>query len=321
MFQGMREITPMMKAPVFTGVMAVFLAVFATCGDRRVEPPPFNAERSFQYLEEQVAFGPRVPGSAAAAECRDYYYRHFAEQGLAVDSQPFAYFDPYSATELRLVNVIARFESANKEAQRIILMAHYDSRPRGEYASDPALRETPIDGANDGASAVAVLMELANAFHEKNPPCHVDLVLSDGEDWGKPGDHANYLLGSRQFARTGIRDRYRFGIVVDMIGDKDQAIPREGFSERFHKDLNDMVWSTAARLGVETFIDSVRDSILDDHLSLCAGGVPTIDIIDFDYVYWHTEFDTVDKCSPEALANVGRVLAEIVYNPSLWPTR
>ena len=151
MFQGMREITPMMKAPVFTGVMAVFLAVFATCGDSRVEPPPFNAERSFQYLEEQVAFGPRVPGSAAAAECRDYYYRHFAEQGLAVDSQPFAYFDPYSATELRLVNVIARFESANKEAQRIILMAHYDSRPRGEYASDPALRETPIDGANDDA--------------------------------------------------------------------------------------------------------------------------------------------------------------------------
>ncbi|MDH4157749.1 MAG: M28 family peptidase [candidate division Zixibacteria bacterium] len=311
----------MMKAYALTGVIAVFLAGFAACGDRRVQPPPFNADRSFRYLEEQVAFGPRVPGSTASARCRDYFYRHFAGLGLAIDSQAFAYFDPYSATELRLVNVIAKFESASKDAQRLVLMAHYDSRPRAEYASDSSLRETPIDGANDGASAVAVLMELANMLAEQAAPCHIDLVLSDGEDWGKPGDNANYLLGSRQFARSGIRDKYRFGVVIDMIGDRDQWIYREGFSERFHKDLNDMVWSTAARLGVETFIDSIRDSVLDDHLSLCAAGVPAVNIIDFDYIYWHTEFDTPDKCSAEALANVGRVLAEIVYNPSLWPTK
>ncbi len=311
----------MTKAHALTGAIAVFLAGFAACGEERVEPPAFNADRSFQYLEEQVAFGPRVPGSATSSECRDYFYRHFADLGLGVDSQVFAYFDPYSATELRLVNVIAKFESANRDAQRIVLMAHYDSRPRAEYASDSTLRETPIDGANDGASAVAVLMELANMFAEKAPSCHIDMVLSDGEDWGRPGDIANYLLGSRQFARTGIRDKYRFGIVVDMIGDRDQWIYREGFSEQFHKDLNDMVWSAAARLGVETFIDSIRDTVLDDHLSLCAAGVPTIDIIDFDYIYWHTEFDTPDKCSAEALANVGRVLAEIVYNPSLWPAK
>ena len=181
--------------------------------------------------------------------------------------------------------------------------------------------DEPIDGANDGASGVAVLMEMAHLIAAQPPPAAVDLVLVDGEDWGKVGDHAAYTIGSREYARLGVRDKYEFGIILDLIGDQDQQIYREGYSERYASELNDMVWGVAGRLGVETFIDSVKYTVIDDHLSLSLSGVPSIDIIDFDYDYWHTEFDTPDKCSSESLTNVGRVVAEIVYNPSLWPKK
>lgn len=301
--------------------LIMILSCVMACGSLDVEPPLFNADRAFGYLEQQVAFGPRVPGSDASSKCRDYFYRHFTGSGFEVDSQVSSFFDPYSSTEISLVNVIAGYKSPHPEAPGIVLMAHYDSRPRAEFAYDTSLASQPIDGANDGASGVAVLMEIANLIADKKPEYNVDLVLSDGEDWGKPGDHDYYLLGSRAFARKGIRGKYRFGIVIDMIGDRDQKIYREGYSNMYNLDLNDLVWKTAALLGITSFVDSVKYTVLDDHLPLNSGGVPTVDIIDFDYDYWHTEFDTTDKCSPQALANVGRVLAEIIYKPSLWPKK
>jgi Zn-dependent M28 family amino/carboxypeptidase len=246
---------------------------------------------------------------------------HFLQLAAWVDSQAFVFFDPYAQTEIPLVNVIAGFEGADRSAERIVLMAHYDCRPRTDYAADPRLRDKPIDGANDGASGVAVLMELGNLFVQQRPPVDVDLVLVDGEDWGRVGDSEHYLLGSREFARTDIRGRYRFGVVVDMVGDSSQDIYREGFSERYHPSLNDAVWQTAARLGIASFRDSVKHTVIDDHLSLFAAGVPAINIIDFDYAHWHTEFDTPDKCSAQALENVGKVLTEIIYNPTLWPEK
>jgi len=164
-------------------------------------------------------------------------------------------------------------------------------------------------------------MEMANLLTTQAHPCTVDLVFVDGEDWGEEGDHDAYMIGSREFARSGIRDRYKLGIVVDLVGDSQQQLYREGFSERYAGSLNDAVWDAAARLGVTTFIDSVKHSVLDDHLSLNAAGVMAIDIIDFDYPHWHTEFDTPDKCSAGSLANVGQVIAEMIYNPSLWPKK
>jgi Zn-dependent M28 family amino/carboxypeptidase len=283
--------------------MALVLAV--SCADKREPPPAFDSQRAYRYLVEQVDFGPRVPGSRASAECRDFFSNHFMGLGACVDSQAFMFFDPYSQTDIPLTNIIAQFTGTDETAKAVVLMAHYDSRPRTDYASDSTLKDDPIDGANDGASGVAVLMELGNLFAQKAPPCNVDLVLVDGEDWGKPRDLDYYLLGSREFARRGIREKYRFGIVIDMIGDSSQQLYREGYSERSCRALNDAVWGAAA----------------DDHLSLISAGVPAIDIIDFDYPYWHTEFDTPDKCSPTALANVGRVLVEIIYNPSLWPEK
>jgi len=303
----------------FGAAMALLLAV--SCADKREPPPAFDGQKAYRYLIEQVDFGPRVPGSKASAECRDFFSNHFLGLGARVDSQAFTFFDPYSQTDIPLTNVIARYTGTGEAAEAVVLMAHYDSRPRTDYARDPKLKDKPIDGANDGASGVAVLMELGNLFAQKAPPCNVDLVLVDGEDWGKPRDLDYYLLGSREFARRGIREKYRFGIVIDMIGDSSQQLYREGYSDRSYRALNDAVWRAAARLGITTFRDTIKYTIIDDHLSLVSAGVPAIVIIDFDYPYWHTEFDTPDKCSPTALANVGRVLVEIIYNPSLWPKK
>jgi Zn-dependent M28 family amino/carboxypeptidase len=200
-------------------------------------------------------------------------------------------------------------------------MAHYDSRPRAEHATDPDARERPIDGANDGASGVAVLMELGRIMSLARPPRNVDLVFVDGEDWGKTGEHDYYLLGSREFARQGVRDKYEFGIVVDMIGDSSQQIYRDAYSEKYCKNINDAIWDIAKRLSVMTFQDSVRYAIIDDHHSLIAAGLPAIVIIDMNYPHWHTEFDTPDKCSSQSLANVGHVLVELIYQVDLWPKK
>ncbi|HKK21526.1 MAG TPA: M28 family peptidase [candidate division Zixibacteria bacterium] len=295
-------------------LLILFVAIGGCSGDL-TKTPEFDGQRAYQYLVDQVGFGPRVPGTEASAKCRDYLYRFFDSLKIAVDSQEFNFFDPYSAREIRMVNIIASVTPIGTDTRsRVLLMAHYDSRPRAEHSVDPAMQERPIDGANDGASGVAVLMELANLFAAKPPAIGIDIALVDGEDWGKESDHDLYMLGSREFARHNIRNRYKYGIVVDMVGDKDQNIYKEAYSEMYAAKLNDLVFATAAKLGVHTFIDSVKYTIQDDHLSLITAGVPSVDIIDFDYPYWHTVQDTSDKCSGESLANVGRVLATILYS-------
>ncbi len=290
-----------------------------SCSQSQYAAPEFNGQKALTHLEKQVSFGPRVPGSPESAQCRTYYYQHFQEVGINIDSQVFDFFDSYSKTNIRMTNVIASYRMPeDNDEPSILLMAHYDCRPRTDYAADTTLYNQPIDGANDGASGVAVLMEIASQMKITPPPCNVDIVLFDGEDWGKVGDKQYYLIGSRQFARTNVRDKYRFGILLDMIGDKDQQIYREVFSDLYAREINDMVFGTAKRLGLNTFIDSVKYNITDDHLSLNGSGVPSIDLIDFDYPYWHTEFDTPDKCSAESLENVGKLILEILYNRNLW---
>ncbi len=289
------------------------------CATSEVQPPPFDGAKAFSYLEKQVAFGPRVPGTAAWRDCRQYFYDHFSAQGLAIDSQSFTFSDPYSKTEVPLVNVIARFRGGAATDLPILLVAHWDCRPRGEQSAALAHRDSPIPGANDGASGCAVLMELATLCKLQPPHSNIDFVLVDGEDWGKSGDIDYYLLGSKHFASKGLHGQYRFGIVLDMVGDARQEIYREVYSERFNPHLNQMVWETAARLGIPTFVDSVRHEVIDDHLSLNVGGVPAIDIIDFDYPHWHTDMDIPANCSAPSLENVGRVIAHIMYNPALWP--
>lgn len=297
------------------------LVSLSACNNAETIISQFDSDRAFDILVKQVEFGPRVPGSESSKNCRNYFYEYFGELGIIADSQAFKFLDPYSKDSIPLVNVLAKIPGTNTKENGIVLLAHYDSRPRTDYPKDKKLAENPIAGANDGASGVAVLLELAKNLSEEPPPYNVELVLLDGEDWGKIGQNDYYLLGSKEFARRGIRGKYRFAIVIDMIGDSGQQIYRELFSESFHKDLNDMIWGTAAKLGITTFIDSTMHTVLDDHVSLATSGVPAVDLIDFDYPFWHTEFDTPDKCSPQSLANVGRILSHICYNPSIWPKK
>jgi Zn-dependent M28 family amino/carboxypeptidase len=308
-----------MKCGINSWSSCALVALAVGCASTDRATPEFDANRAFAYLHDQVAFGPRVPGSPASAACRDYFVKHFQKAGLTVDSQKVYFRDPYSGASIPLVNVIARHPGSAKDPDRILLAAHYDSRPRTDNAVDIARKSEPIAGANDGASGVAILLELANLFEKNSPETAVDLVLLDGEDWGRASDLDYYSLGAKALAQSGLRDRYRFAIVLDMVGDADQQIYREVYSEQFQKPINDMIWGAAKTLQIATFFDTTRHAVIDDHLPLNVGGVPTVDIIDFDYPYWHTENDTPDKCSAQALGNVGRVITYIAYNRSIWP--
>lgn len=302
--------------------ISLIICYIISCFGNAISSPQFDGSQSMNYIIDQVNFGPRVPGSESSSNFRNYLYNHFERLGINVDSQKFYYFDPYSKTEIEMVNILASYISPTKSiSKKILLLAHYDSRPRAENAFDTTKKGIPIDGANDGASGVAVLMEIANKLTEKEAFIDIDFLFVDGEDWGKVGDIENYLLGSKEFARNPIRNKYIFGITVDMIGDKNQKIYREGNSELFARDINDMIFETAKNMKIPTFIDSVKYTLTDDHLSLNASGVPSVVLIDFDYEFWHTEDDTPGKCSAQSLENVGKLLLEIIYNGSLWPKK
>jgi hypothetical protein len=291
-------------------ISAVFIDGCASDG----APPPFNGRRAFEYLERQVSFGPRVPGSSSSAKCREYFLDFFSRLGAEVDTMRFGHIDKYSGEEIPMCNIMACFKGASTSGKPgYLFAAHYDSRPRAEYDADSAKRELPIDGANDGASGAAVLMELANLLSQKRPPVDIDLLMLDGEDYGRPGELDEYLLGSKAYAASNRTKNYEFAVVVDLVGDSDLKIYREAYSQRYHPKLNDMIWRTAAKLGVREFIDSVGYAVIDDHISFMTAGIPAADIIDFNYAYWHTTLDTPDKCSSQSLEAVGNVLVHIIY--------
>jgi Zn-dependent M28 family amino/carboxypeptidase len=173
-------------------------------------------------------------------------------------------------------------------------------------------------GANDGASGVAVLLEIARQIHEIEPPVGIDIVFFDGEDYGREGDLDNYCLGSRYFTANNVKYFPKFAILLDMIGDAQLSIPVEGYSKNYAPTVVEMVWNIAEKLGIYQFQREVRGYVFDDHVILNEGGIPAIDIIDFEYPdfshrYWHTLEDTPDKCSPRSLKVVGDVLMELIY--------
>lgn len=303
-------ISPIIRKRLWQHMAAAIVLMMAiSCGGGKAVPQ-FDADRAFQLLVMQTNLGPRVPGSSAWQEFQSLARGFFDSLGVTYETQPFTYPDYLRGDTVDLVNWIVHVNPGKSD--RVLLGAHYDSRPRADYDPDTTLRDQPIPGANDGASGTAVLMHLCELMAASPPDAGVDLVFFDGEDYGPPGRNDQYLLGSTHYASNYNGD-YDFGIVIDMIGDSDLDIYREVFSDRYVKDIDDLVWSTAARLGIPAFIDSLKYEVIDDHLPLISGGIPTIDVIDFDYPYWHTHADTPDKCSPASLAAVGRVLLDIVY--------
>ncbi|RJR30749.1 MAG: M28 family peptidase, partial [Candidatus Latescibacterota bacterium] len=270
----------------------------------------FDGERAFAHLEEQCAIGPRYPGSAGHVLVREYLVRRLEEFGASVSRQPFEAVLSTGDT-LSLENIVGSYRPGEK--RRVLLGAHFDTRPRADRDPDEANRALPIPGANDGASGVAVLLEIARLLGGAKPPVGVDIVLFDGEDYGEEGRIEDYLLGSKHYAsRLGGR-RPAAVIVVDMVGERGARFPIEGYSGASSPGLVARVWGAAEELGVEAFERSRGPTIVDDHLPFIQAGLAAINIIDFDYPHWHTLADTPDKCDPRSLEAVGRVLVRFLW--------
>ncbi|KAA3663352.1 MAG: glutamine cyclotransferase [Calditrichaeota bacterium] len=301
---------------------ALFILVFSlsmSCDDKptRVRDiPDFNAQRAFAYLEQQVAFGPRVPGTEAHANCLKMFKDSLEACGAQIKLQSFEHFIDKTGEKVQLTNVIASFNPANKN--RMLLAAHWDSRPWADSETDSSRHNIPVDGANDGASGTAVLLQVAQNLRAKKAPIGVDIIFFDGEDFGTHGNDATWAVGSQYFAKhKDVRYNPFMGILLDMVGDQDLHLMKEGYSVQMAPDIVNIVWSYARRLDLPAFSDNHMGPVTDDHVPLLRVGIPCIDIIDFDYKYWHTIEDTPDKCSPESLDQVGRLLLELIYDPPI----
>jgi glutaminyl-peptide cyclotransferase len=293
-------------------VLLLVAGVFATLhisGCAANESPAFSGDSAFVFLREQCDIGPRYPGSPGHDLVRRYLVDKLTAFGAEVSLQPFEAV-PAGGDTLHLVNIVAKYRAGARK--RILLGAHYDTRPRADRDPDPGNRSKPIIGANDGASGVAVLLEIARLLGSWRPQVGVDIVLFDGEDYGEEGHVEDYLLGSRRFAAGLGGYRPIAVIVLDMVGERDSRLPVEGFSSAASGALCARIYGIAGTLGVENFVRSPGPTIIDDHLPFIQAGLPAIDLIDFDYAHWHTLSDTPDKCSGASLAAVGSVLVRFI---------
>jgi glutaminyl-peptide cyclotransferase len=291
----------------FAPLLALPILLLWACGGKA---PTFDCDRAYRYLVEQCEFGPRNPGSHGASLALDYFDSFFSERADSVTLQQFAFTDTIADTTFSCTNIIASFNPGRMP--RVILCAHWDTRPFADHEPDSALRDQPIIGANDGASGCAVLMELANLIPGLNTHFGIDLVLFDCEDYGRAGDLDYFCIGSKHYVKNIPTNYYAFGVLVDMIGDADLRIYREEYSHVYARRVADNVWSKAKEVGATSFADSIKHVVYDDHVPFLEEGIPVIDIIDFDYPYWHTLSDTPDKCSSASLSEVGKVLVALL---------
>jgi hypothetical protein len=264
----------------------------------------FSGERAWLLLEAQLAAGPRIPGSPGHSRTRDWLLAELRKVARNVVRDDFT--GKLDGDSVPLTNLSA--DLGPPGPRPILLGAHWDSRPFADQDPDPAKRDDPVPGANDGASGVAVLLEAARVMR---PAVPVRVVFFDGEDLGR--ELAGFFLGSRRFASRLGKERPRWGVVVDMVGDKDLEIRREQLSRDGAGDVIRKIWSAARRTGhASAFPDRDGPLVYDDHWPLLQAGVPVADLIDFNYGPWHTTFDTADKCSPKSLQAVGRTLVAAI---------
>ncbi len=256
----------------------------------------FDGEVAYRHTAQQMALGARPTGSAANRATGDYIIAQLQALGWEVEEQSFT----YQGTPVR--NIVGRAG----QGPMVVLGAHYDTRRRADR--DPQDPSAPVPGANDGASGVAVLLELARTLDKGTLSNQVWLAFFDAEDNGNL-DGWEWIVGSAYMAQN-LTITPEYVIIVDMVGDADQQLYLERNS---HPELSARIWGLAAELGyADYFLNSVKHSLLDDHTPFARRGIPAVDIIDFDYPYWHTTADTLDKISPLSLERVGRVLETLL---------
>ena len=273
----------------------------------------FSGTAAYDYARTQVAFGPRVPGTSAAKQAGDWIIRQMRARADTVIVQSFTH-TTADGKKLPLRNILARFRPELTE--RVLYVTHWDSRPVSESATTEAEKKMPVPGANDGASGVGLFVALGDVLKKTKPNVGVDLPFTDGEDYGQFGPpEIDVLIGSKYFAGHPPSPGYKplYGVLWDMIGDKDLRIPYEMNSFQQAPEVVSRVWQTAADMGYgDVFVQESGGLVVDDHIPLLNSGMRVIDVIDLDYPPHHTPQDTMDKISAKSLATVGDVATALV---------
>lgn len=296
----------------------------AAAGDVMTDAPllNFNADSAYRYVARQVEFGPRVPNTEAHRLTGDWLTAELKRHGAEVTEQR-ADLKAFDGTTLHSRNIFAQYNPDVKD--RILLLAHWDCRPWADKDPDPARRSLPVDGANDGASGVGVLLEIARQLGTNNSGKGVDILFVDAEDWGTDGDEDSWALGAKYFAEHPPVKGYspHAAILLDMVGGEGATFCREYYSERVAPRLADEIWETAARLGYgNIFLNRMGSAILDDHVQLIKAGIPAIDIIEYHpddetgfNGNWHTTADNMQGISKKTLEAVGNTLTNFLSRP------
>ena len=294
-------------------------------GEREDEVPgatqvSFDADSAYAFVEQLTAFGPRVPNTEAHRLSGDWLAEKLRGYGWDVTEQQ-AVLTAFDGTPLQARNIFAQINP--EKGQRLLLLAHWDSRPWADQDPDPAKRRLPVPGANDGASGVGVLLEIARQLSMESSDAAVDILFVDAEDWGEENVDDSWALGTRYFAENPPKTGYRpmQAILLDMVGSPDARFGYEYFSREANPSLLQEVWSSAARLGHgKYFHTGFGGAVTDDHVELIKHGIPAIDIIDyrqshsyqgFDPV-WHTTRDDMTNISRETLGAVGETVMGVI---------
>lgn len=293
-----------------------------TLTESTVSIPAFNRDSALAYVVRQVEFGPRNPGSPGHAACKDWIVGKLRQFGADVEEQDFTA-DLYTGFSYAATNIIGRINPG--QARRIVLAAHWDTRYIAERDADTGRRQEPIAGADDGASGVAVLLEIARTIQANPVNLGVDLVFFDAEDQGdNNGASETWCLGAQHWARNlGPQNRAQYGILLDMVGAKGATFPREGFSVNYANAVVEKVWSLAQSMGYgHYFVNERIGSLIDDHLFVNQlAGIPMIDIIHHSGQsfgrHWHTHDDDISIIDRNTLRAVGQVVTALLYKESV----
>lgn len=279
----------------------------------------FDADSAYAYLKRQVDFGPRVPNTEAHRRAGDWMVAELQRHGAEVTEQR-ADLRAFDGTILHARNIFAQFNP--ERSDRTLLLAHYDCRPWADEDPDPQNHRKPVDGANDGASGVAVLLEIARQFSLNNPGRGIDILLCDAEDWGTDGDDESWAMGTRYFVQNPIKEGYRpeRAILVDMVGGRGAKFPVEYFSQQAAPELVTRLWNAAAETGYASlFPRQLGSAVTDDHVEFIKAGIPAVDIIEYHSgqgfnPHWHTATDNLQNIDRNTLKAVGTTLLHALIN-------
>jgi hypothetical protein len=290
-----------------------------TAKEIQYEIPKFMADSAYLFIQDQVSFGPRVPNSKAHDACEQYLIEKLEAYNWQVITQKGEQL-AHDGEKLKFSNIFASINPEIKE--RVLLSAHWDTRPWGDSDSDPANHTKPIDGANDGGSGVAVLLEIARLLNPKDLNIGVDVLLFDVEDYGLSSASESFCYGSQYWAKNPTYEGKLpyFAINLDMVGDQNACFPFEGYSNQYARHILDKVWASAHALGHQNlFMRTQGYAITDDHLYVNKMGIPCIDIIHQDRHSgrfpdsWHTHQDNMENIHKPTLAAVGQTLLRVLY--------